>query len=418
MPAMAPPGVQSVAMRPLLFAALLAVPVLAACGKGGAAQSSGSGSSGSGGGGGAGGGAVYVHAWLPSSSILVSGETTNNTDCRTGVCRHNENTDLITWNGAIYLVHRTASSQILGPNSSLRVSRSTDGGASFTLLAVLPAPVDRDIRDPHFYVVGSQLYIKTLCRLPVTSERDSDVDTLPQYTSSPDGINWSALAPFTDELGHGWYTYSFWRIKQQGGVYYSAAYLDGDQSVTLFSSTDGEIWKQVAPVYTVSADTPLETELTFMPSGKLLALVRMDGTDAELLGDVGRLRTNVCWADPPYTSFSCPQIFMGERLDGPLTFFHGSRLFVVARKHLGADDHKRTSLYEITGTLEGGPLSISEWGELPSAGDTSYAGVVTLDADHSLVSWYSSNVPKDEGWVFGMLDISDIWQGTIDFSKL
>ncbi len=41
----------------------------------------------------------------------------------------------------------------------------------------------------------------------------------------------------------------------------------------------------------VSADTPLETELTFMPSGRMLALARMDGTDAELLGDQGRLRT-------------------------------------------------------------------------------------------------------------------------------
>jgi hypothetical protein len=29
----------------------------------------------------------------------------------------------------------------------------------------------------------------------------------------------------------------------------------------------------------------------------MLALVRMDGTDAELLGDQGRLRTKICWSD-------------------------------------------------------------------------------------------------------------------------
>jgi hypothetical protein len=53
-------------------------------------------------------------------------------------------------------------------------------------------------------------------------------------------------------------------------------------------------------VYGVSADTPLEPELTFSPSGRrLLALVRMDGSDSELLGFQGRLRTKVCWATVP-----------------------------------------------------------------------------------------------------------------------
>jgi hypothetical protein len=48
-------------------------------------------------------------------------------------------------------VHRTAGSQVLGPNSSLRVYRSRDDGRHFALQAIIPAPVDRDIRDPSFY---------------------------------------------------------------------------------------------------------------------------------------------------------------------------------------------------------------------------------------------------------------------------
>jgi hypothetical protein len=277
----------------------------------------------------------------------------------------------------------------------------------------------RDIRDPHFYVVGGVLTIKTLCRVPNTTPKDANVDTLPQLTQSHDGVTWSPLAPISNGASTVWDTHSFWRIREQAGVFYSAAYLDGDQSVTLFSSTDGIRWTKGPDIYTVTADTPTETELTFMPSGKMLALMRLDGTDGELLGDTGRHRTKICWSDPPYASFSCPTEFMSERLDGPLSFFGQGRLFVVARKHLGAtmpgDDRKRTALYEITGNLEGGPLSIHEWGELPSAGDTAYAGVAAIDGTHVLVSWYSSNVPKDEGWVFGLLDISDIWTGTIDF---
>ncbi len=358
------------------------------------------------------GGGVPKPAWLSDARILVSGETTNNDDCRTDVCRHSENTDLITWQGATWLVHRTANSQILGPNSSLRVLKSTDGGKTFELQAVLPAVLDRDIRDPHFYVVNGELRIKALARLAVNSTRDSNVDTIALGTSSKDGKTWSDLTAIGPN------TWSFWRIKERAGVYYSAAYEDGDKSVSLFSSTDGVTWTKGAGVYAIAADTPLETELTFMPSGKLLALVRMDGTDEELLGAVGRLRTKICWADPPYATFACPDEFMGQRLDGPLSFFHDGRLFVVARKHLQGTGKKRTALYELLGDFAGGPLTIQEWGELPSAGDTSYAGIADIDPTHALVTWYSGNLDKDESWATAMFDVTDIWQGTIDFSKL
>lgn len=399
----------------LALAAAASLSIASGCGGGGettagaGATTSSSSSSGSGG---AGGSAPFSHPWLTDARILVDGAATANMDCRADICRHNENTDLITWNGAIWLVHRTAVSQVLGPNSSLHIYKSTDGGASFTRTAVLPAVNDRDLRDPHFYIQGGALYLKALTRLPVISTRDSDVDTIAVGARSDDGVTWTDLTPIAPN------TWSLWRIKQQAGVHYSAAYEDGDKSVYLFSSTDGVSWTKGAAVYTIAEDTPLETELTFMPSGKLLALVRMDGTDEELLGDMGRLRTKVCWSDPPYASFDCPATLDGQRLDGPLTFFHDGRLFAVARKHI-ADQRKRTALFEITGDYaNGGDIAIKEWGELPSAGDTSYAGVADIDADRALVTWYSGNIDKDAAWLFAMLDVTDIWQATIDFSKL
>jgi hypothetical protein len=229
-------------------------------------------------------------------------------------------------------------------------------------------------------LVGDALHLKALTRLPVDSTRDSNVDTVAVGTHTTDGAAWSALAPIGP---HGW---SFWRPKERGGVFYSAAYEDGDRAVALFSSKDGVAWQKGATVYDVSADTPLETELVFMPSGRLLALVRMDGTNDELLGTSGRLRTKVCWAEPPYASFACPSEIDGQRLDGPLAFFHGPRLFVVAREHLSEGGRKRTALFEVTGTFEGGPIDVALRGELPSAGDTSYAGTAPLDADRSFVS--------------------------------
>lgn len=360
---------------------------------------------------------IPLPSFMPSAKVFVDGHAYDDPyrNCRNPgeYCRHNENTDMITWNGAIWLVHRSAVSQQLGPNSALYVYRSVDHGASFQKMAQIDAPTDRDIRDPEFFVVGNQLYMKALERLMVASARDSNVDTLSVVKTSTDGVHWSddtVVAP------HGW---SFWRVKEFGGHYYSAAYQDGDLQVVLYSSPDGLHWTAGPLVYGVSADTPLETELTFMPSGKLLALVRTDGTDDELLGDQGRLRTQVCWADPPYQSFSCPQEFDGQRLDGPVSFFWNGRLFVVARKHLQGTGKKRTSLFEILGDYDhGGALTIQEWGELPSAGDTSYAGVAMADPTHAVVSWYSGDLQADRPWVLAMFDLTSIWLGTIDMSRL
>ncbi|TMQ20451.1 MAG: exo-alpha-sialidase [Deltaproteobacteria bacterium] len=353
--------------------------------------------------------------WLTDTHIIVDGYHADASDCRTAICPHNENTDLTVFDGATYLVHRTAMSQILGPNSSLRISRSDDHGRTWNLLAVLPAIDGRDLRDPCFYQIGGRLALKALTRLPVTSTRDSDVDTIAVGAVSPDGgQTWSPLAPIGPEM------WSYWRIRDDAaGVHYSAAYEDGDRSVALFSSVDGTAWSRGAQIYGRAEDTPLETELVFVPSGKLLALVRIDGNDQELLGNVGRLRTKVCWAAPPFSSWDCSRELDGVRLDGPVAFFHGSRLFVVARKHLiEPEGRKRTALYELTGDLDGGDLAIVEHGELPSAGDTSYAGVAPIDRDRVLVTWYSSQIGPDDAWARAIFGASDIWQATIDLSHL
>jgi hypothetical protein len=311
-------------------------------------------------------------------------------------------------------VHRTAISQILGPNSSIRIYDSTDHGATFTNTAILPAIDKRDIRDPHFYQVGDKLFIKVVTRLPVMSSRDSNVDMISMATWTTDGKTWSDFQQLAPEK------WSFWRIKKFAGRYYVTAYHDGDTSVVMYSSDDGLNWTQGAVVYDKAVDTILEGELTFMDSGKLLVLIRMDGTDNELLGNAGRLRTKICWSDPPYSTFDCPQEFHGARLDGSCTFFHDGRLFDIARRNiLGIDNKKRTALYEILGDFQhGGELTLKDWGDLPSAGDTSYAGVVPIDPHTILASWYSGNLQKDESWAFGMFDITDIWRAKIDFDLL
>jgi hypothetical protein len=351
--------------------------------------------------------------WLRRAEIVVPGDL-NNTDCRTGVCQHNENTDLTRWKGNIWFVHRTADSQILGPNSSLRVYRSKNEGKKFALRAIIPAVFNRDIRDPSFYIRGDRLYLKAITRTEGFGVRDTGVDSISVETHSRDGRTWSPPR----EIGPvGW---GFWRVVRQGGTYYSAAYEDGDLRVVLFRSDDGEHWAAGPDIYGIAEDTPLETELVFSPSGKrMLGLMRLDGNNYEYLGQQGRLRTKVCWATRPYETFECPQELTGVRLDGAVAFYWKRRLFVIARKHLpGPGIRKRTALYEITGELEGGPIGIVGWGELPSAGDTAYAGAASLGSGRFLATWYSSDVAADMNWVAGLFAPSDIWQATLDLRRL
>jgi hypothetical protein len=352
-------------------------------------------------------------SWLRGAGILVPSDLENQ-DCRTGLCKHHENTDLHKWNGSIYFVHRTAGSQVLGPNSSLRVYRSTDDGERFKLRAIIPAPADRDIRDPSFYEVGEQLYIKAITRLPGFAIRDAGVGSISVDMHSKDGKNWTRPSPI------GPLEWGLWRVVEHDGVYYSAAYQDGDLRVVLYRSKDGRSWKAGPQIYGVSEDTPLETELVFSPSGRyMLGLVRMDGTDEDLLGDQGRLRTKVCWAKEPFRSFRCPQELTGVRLDGAVAFYWEGRLFVIARKHLpNSGIRKRTALYEITGDFEGGPLKIREWGEFPSAGDTSYAGIARTGDSTFLTTWYTSPPADDSSWIEGLSGPTEIWRAALDLARL
>lgn len=92
---------------------------------------------------------------------------------------------------------------------------------------------------------------------------------------------------------------------------------------------------------------------------------------------------------------------------------------MIARKHLrGEGVRKRTALYEITGNLEGGPIGIVEHGVLPSAGDTSYAGIVRLRGPRFLATWYSSPPAQNPSWFEGFGGRTDIWQARLDLSRL
>src|SRR5262249_9656638 len=145
-----------------------------------------------------------------------------------------------------------------------------------------------------------------------------------------------------------------------------------------------------------------------------VSLVRLDNGVSLL--DEGH--TAVCVAQPPYASWDCSRK-LDKRLDGPNWFEHAGRQFVIARKHLSGQ-RKRTAVYEIKGDLAvtTSSITLDELAELESTGDTAYVGVMPIEGDQFLVSWYSSFTNMDLDWLTGIFSPSNIWLAWLDFSKL
>jgi hypothetical protein len=200
---------------------------------------------------------------------------------------------------------------------------------------------------------------------------------------------------------------------QFNGHWYAAAYQDGDRSIIFLGSDDALTWTRLATVFNDECRIPLEPEPMFFPDGRVVIGIRMDDGDDYL--DDGHEK--LCFADPPYTSFSCPAELPG-RLDGPLTFEHGGERYVIARAHLPAIK-KRTVIYRFTGNLHDlSGVGLEQIATLPSAGDTSYAGMTWLGPDRALISYYTSNPALgDVPWWYGSLNPTDIFLGTLDFTN-
>jgi hypothetical protein len=125
-------------------------------------------------------------------------------------------------------------------------------------------------------------------------------------------------------------------------------------------------------------------------------------------------------APPPYTQWTRTRSRV-TRLDGPILFRHAGQIFAVARfqpNQSGPFSHpasvlarKRTSLFRLE------PDRIVWLSDLPSAGDTAYAGVV-LHGGALWVEWYTSRVDRDWPWLLGMFLPSEIRMGRIPLDAL
>jgi hypothetical protein len=305
---------------------------------------------------------------------------------------HHSNTDLFKYNEKYLLVHASSPYHFASRKCRLVVRTSTDG-ERWEKVAEIGVPGE-DVRDPKFALINGKLFLYFLNNVSFDPEPYST-----SFCMSENGIHWTGPQRIKNE---GWL---FWRPHTPDGkVWYVPAYWCEHGKAALFKSTDGIDWVEVGPIY--NTDHIDETDISFKPDGTLMMTGRLE-MDPTYWGYHPEGHTLIGVSEPPYTDWTLHHSYE-TRLDGPCLFQIGERTYAVGRRQVGGSSHmgscwgrKRTSLYLVL------PDSLVFLSDLPSCGDTAYAGVV-VDEDSILISYYTSPPGRDYFWLMGMLSNSSI----------
>ena len=317
---------------------------------------------------------------------------------------HNSNTDLTFWNGWFYLCHQTSPYHMGSRRSRLVLLRSKDA-RSWERVTEFQNE-QGEYRDPKFAIIHGRLFLYALPNVTFMAEPVSTV-----YTSSADGTSWDAPVEMAPA---GWL---FWRPKTRDGeTWYLTAYWNEHGRSILLKSRDGVRWSTVSQIY--EGERNDETDFEFLPDGRIIATARLEGTGDDW-GDP-TASTLIAVASPPYERWTYDKSYV-TRLDGPCLFPYNGRVYAIGRYQAtfapviaeqgGMYSRKRTSIFAVE------PDRLRYLTDLPSAGDTSYAGIVR-HGDELYASYYTSDIEKDWTWILGMLRPSSIRMARIDLPAL
>ncbi|MBV7315049.1 exo-alpha-sialidase [Shewanella sp. NIFS-20-20] len=278
---------------------------------------------------------------------------------------HSAFTDLCFFEGRFYCVFRVGDAHI-SDSADLQILVSDEGQHWQPMARITEA--NKDLRDGKWFIFKQQLYLTAAA----IDRRESAVPATRLQTLGwrLDAKGWHGPNPLVAD--HYW----LWKCtaNQDDNLVVGAGYRGGPQGeARLYTSDNGQTFDCVlAPLNNqgyVNEAAPLFID------DELYLLLRRDpvGDDREtaLLG-----RAQAPYEDWHWRTLSC-------RIGGPALFYWRQQLYGVVRLY---DNNVRTAVVAID--TETG--QVSEQLTLPSAGDTSYAGVVLQD-DRLFVSYYSSH---------------------------
>jgi hypothetical protein len=290
---------------------------------------------------------------------------------------HNAFTDLCLFGGRIYLTFRSCPDGHMVFSSSRIMTLSSVNGQEWEQAFEFSVP-GRDTRDPHFLVFGDRLYVYTGCwQVPPEGVPRSLNNHLGYGAWTTDGVKWEGPVPLEGTYGH-----YVWRAASLGGSAFICARRrrqfasphEGESRPELIeaaflTSQDGLIWS-FGGLFTKSYGD--ETAFLFEDDGSILALVR---------GSRGR-PARICRSSPPYREWRRRDL--DRNVGGPMLVKWGDN-YLAGGRNTTDPQRPRTTLYWLVND------ALHEAAEMPSGGDNSYPAFVALDAEHGLLSYYSSH---------------------------
>jgi hypothetical protein len=302
---------------------------------------------------------------------------------------HNAFTDLVAWQGQLWLAYSSSPSHFASKRSRIMLLRSKD--AHTWEKAACFDGHGEDIRDPKLAVIHGRLTIFALL--------NRAFDPRPyrtMYSSSPDGYAWIPLAPAGKE---GWLLGQ--PKRSPSGDWYAPAHNISLSAVELVKLDDDASWQSHASI--TNGRGADETAIEFQRDGSLLAVTRLEAGGG-LFGHA-QAGTLLRVAQPPYQTWITRDTCRTTRLDGPALFTHNGQVYAVGRFQPRISgpfgwsgsifSRKRTAIFRVNETD-------LEWlADLPSAGDTSYAGVTAWNGK-VYISYYTSRPERDIPWIMGM----------------
>lgn len=325
---------------------------------------------------------------------------------------HNSNTDMIEWKGQFWMIHASSPFHLGTSESKLVIWKSNDA-KDWNKVTKLDFEGNVDIRDPKFANISNTLFCYAMANEPGIANPYKSV-----YCKSTDGEKWSDWKDLKGDAKEGWL---FWRPKSpdNGTTWYVPAYWHEHGKSRLFKSTDGIEWEKVSDIY--KGETNDETAIEFYEDGTVICTARLEGvTDLNLIGDASASTLISVAKGPDYDDWKQTKSKV-TRLDGPNLFRYDDEVYAVGRYEPDARGlfsnigsffvKKRTSLFLVEED------KLTYLSDLPSSGDTTYAGIVMKDG-YLYIDYYTNNIEHDYTWFEGVILPTDIRMAKIKLSRL
>jgi hypothetical protein len=285
---------------------------------------------------------------------------------------HNAFTDLIRYNNAWYVSFREAASHTSTATTvgKVRVLKSTDLKAWTSVVNL--TITRKDLRDPKLSITPDGKLMLFMDVEEFNAAGTAVINRKP-YVSFADAAGNTFSAPELCVLSadilntHNW----LWRVTWHKGVGYAVDYLG--KGFNVVKTTDGKNFEKVA---TIAVDgQPNEATIRFDAQDRMVVLIRRETEGAE-----GVLAT----ATAPYTSFT--QVKLPFRVGGPNFVFLDDQTICISSRWYAPNGEGSGTVLWVT-DMAG---NIKRKLRVPSAGDSSYAGMV-IEGDTLYFSYYTSH---------------------------